>query len=321
MGNWMVLFQRSGLSSQRLLYSFLSNFTRTKLSQPVENKKISNHEPQTTKLIKPIFLHFTPVPTQHHWGTNFLITSFPLFKAAGGGEGGRGSKNSWSTSSFMPIFPLAKNPAFNAMNCNYQYMKIIYVNCGVKNYMIKDHHSCWRNFCSCEKKAWKQIHASAGFEPWTSAMPVQRSFGWALHWYRTGPFSNPALAWFSFSGFLFATGKVASITAMISFHIVAINCVKHKQTLPSSPKHFGTFDAGVLLEDKGLFPFVEPDIKADQSQSNYICQYTPELLPYETCVHVFFLSNREFTCTFLKTIFRKRFLIGLTYYRGCHMKK
>ena len=33
----------------------------------------------------------------------------------------------------------------------------------------------------------------------------------------------------------------------------------HKQTLPSSPKHFGTFDAGVLLEDNGLFPLFEPE--------------------------------------------------------------
>ena len=67
-----------------------------------------------------------------------------------------------------------------------------------------------------------------------------------------------------FSGFIFATAKVASITAMIFFHIIATNCVKHKQTLPPSPKHFGTFDAGVLLEDKGLFPFFEPEIKGDQ---------------------------------------------------------
>ena len=29
-------------------------------------------------------------------------------------------------------------------------MKIIYVNCGVKNYMKVDHHSYRRNFCSCE---------------------------------------------------------------------------------------------------------------------------------------------------------------------------
>ena len=67
-----------------------------------------------------------------------------------------------------------------------------------------------------------------------------------------------------FSGFLFATAKVATITAMILFHITAINCVMHKQTLPSSTKHFGTFDAGVLLGGKGLFPFFEPEIKADQ---------------------------------------------------------
>ena len=37
----------------------------------------------------------------------------------------------------------------------------------------------------------------------------------------------------------------------------------HKQTLPSSSKHFGTFDAGLLLGDKGLFPFFEPEIKPD----------------------------------------------------------
>ena len=34
-------------------------------------------------------------------------------------------------------------------------MKIIYVNCGVKNYLKEDHRSCIRNLCSCEKKAWK----------------------------------------------------------------------------------------------------------------------------------------------------------------------
>ena len=32
-------------------------------------------------------------------------------------------------------------------------MKIIYVNCGVKNYLKEDHHSCIRSLCSCEKKA------------------------------------------------------------------------------------------------------------------------------------------------------------------------
>ena len=32
-------------------------------------------------------------------------------------------------------------------------MKIIYVNCGVKNYLKEDHRSYIRNLCSCEKKA------------------------------------------------------------------------------------------------------------------------------------------------------------------------
>ena len=33
-------------------------------------------------------------------------------------------------------------------------MKIIYVNCGVKNYMKEHRRSYVRNFCSCEKKAY-----------------------------------------------------------------------------------------------------------------------------------------------------------------------
>ena len=48
---------------------------------------------------------------------------------------------------------------------NYEYMKIIYVNCGVKNYLKEGHRSC-------EKKAWKTIQSCTGFEPLTSAMAV-----------------------------------------------------------------------------------------------------------------------------------------------------
>ena len=36
-------------------------------------------------------------------------------------------------------------------------MKIIYVNCGVKNYLKEDHPSYIRNLCSREKKARKKI--------------------------------------------------------------------------------------------------------------------------------------------------------------------
>ena len=41
-----------------------------------------------------------------------------------------------------------------------------------------------------------------------------------------------------------------------------INFIMHKQTLPSSPKHFDV-DAGELIGETGLFPFFEPEIKPD----------------------------------------------------------
>ena len=36
---------------------------------------------------------------------------------------------------------------------SYEYMNVIYVNGGVKNYVKEDHRSYLRNFCSYEKKA------------------------------------------------------------------------------------------------------------------------------------------------------------------------
>ena len=40
--------------------------------------------------------------------------------------------------------------------------------------------------------------------------------------------------------------------------------IMRKQSLPSSPKYFGTFDAGLLLEERGLFPLFEPENKPDK---------------------------------------------------------
>ena len=54
-------------------------------------------------------------------------------------------------------------------------MKIIYVNCGVSNYLNEDHRSYFRNLCSCEKDSLKKIQVGTGFEPLTSAIPVQHS--------------------------------------------------------------------------------------------------------------------------------------------------
>ena len=51
-------------------------------------------------------------------------------------------------------------------------------------------------------------------------------------------------------------------TSYVAFSTeTVINFIMRKQTLPSSPKHFGTFDTEVLLGDKGLFPSFEPEIK------------------------------------------------------------
>ena len=55
-----------------------------------------------------------------------------------------------------------------------------------------------------------------------------------------------------------------SFTSNVAFsNERVINFIMHKKTLPSSSKHFGTFDVGVLLGDKGLFSFFEPEIKPD----------------------------------------------------------
>ena len=46
--------------------------------------------------------------------------------------------------------------------------------------MKEDHRSYRRNFCSCQKKAWKKSQACKGFEPLTSAIPVQHSYQLSL---------------------------------------------------------------------------------------------------------------------------------------------
>ena len=57
-------------------------------------------------------------------------------------------------------------------------------------------------FAAAKRKP-EKIQACTGFEPLTSAIPVQRS-------------TNN----FFFSGFLFATAKVAYVTAMIILHLI-----------------------------------------------------------------------------------------------------
>ena len=45
---------------------------------------------------------------------------------------------------------------------------------------VIDRRSYTHNLSSCEIKAWKKIQAWTGFEPMTSAIPVQCSTDWAI---------------------------------------------------------------------------------------------------------------------------------------------
>ena len=61
-------------------------------------------------------------------------------------------------------------------------------------YLKEDHHRYVRNLCSCEKKAWKKFGLVRDSNPWPLRYRCSALF---------------------FSGYLFATAKVAYITAMI----------------------------------------------------------------------------------------------------------
>ena len=57
-------------------------------------------------------------------------------------------------------------------------MKIIYINCGVKNYMKVDHCSYRCNFCSCKRKREKRFRLVHDLNPWPlryrcSALPIE----------------------------------------------------------------------------------------------------------------------------------------------------
>ena len=57
-----------------------------------------------------------------------------------------------------------------------------------------------------------------------------------------------------------------AVDAIVSTETV-LNSVIHKQTLPSSPKVFGDFDARVLLEANGLLLSFDPEIKRQISNN------------------------------------------------------
>ena len=85
---------------------------------------------------------------------------------------------------------------------------------GVKNYMNVDHRSCRRNFCSCEKKAWKKkFRLVRDSNPWPlryrcSALPIKLTSQLGAgrwNWFVVNLWkddevkgSNPAQAWIFF---------------------------------------------------------------------------------------------------------------------------
>ena len=73
--------------------------------------------------------------------------------------------------------------------CTFEYMKIIYVNCGVKNYMNEDHRShIYTQLLQLRKESLKKIQSCTGFDPW----PLRT----ALHAYNSSLRSSHI--WFSY---------------------------------------------------------------------------------------------------------------------------
>ena len=68
--------------------------------------------------------------------------------------------------------------------------KIIYENCGVKNYLKEDDHS-YRHNLQLQKESLKKIQACTGFKPLTSVIPVQCSTNWA-----NKPTGSKSFNWF-----------------------------------------------------------------------------------------------------------------------------
>ena len=70
--------------------------------------------------------------------------------------------------------------------------KIIFVQCGEET-NINDPRS-YEHYCTSSwNKTWKKIQARTGFEPMTSATPVQRSINWANE--LTGSWSKSTILW------------------------------------------------------------------------------------------------------------------------------
>ena len=117
---------------------------------------------------------------------------------------------------------------------SYEYMKIIHVNCGVKNYMKVDHRSYRRNFRSCEKEAWKGIVRDSN--PWPlrhrcSALLIKLTSpteSRSLNWFVINPWKGYRLSFreicvYNFDGLL-SSNCVATVTSDVTVaSVVTVN--------------------------------------------------------------------------------------------------
>ena len=81
-------------------------------------------------------------------GFELLISAIPVQRST-----------SKLTSRWEQVVKLVRYKPVKGWWWNNEYMKIVYVNCGVKKYLQENHRSYIPNLCSCEEKACKKIQA------------------------------------------------------------------------------------------------------------------------------------------------------------------
>ena len=96
--------------------------------------------------------------------------------------------------------------------CNENKVIWSFTECVISNSSNRSNLSILSNLSSCEKKAWKEIQAWTGFEPMTSAMPVQCSSSWAI---------KPTESW-SYYEFFLAYWCLMNVKKSLNFATVFI---------------------------------------------------------------------------------------------------
>ena len=166
-------------------------------------------------------------------------------------------------------------------------MKIIYVNCRVKNYLKKDHRSYIHNLCSWEKKAWKKFRLVRDSNPWPlryrcSALPIKlTSQLGAGHW----------------------TGLVILLCCLLNgYHNMPVTC-------RNKTKQKSFFDVHCLF--RFTIAFLQYLV--------LVLTQPPQKFYPECCVSILpvYYVTKKFTCFSYALTFKKPSLISLTHTTLC----